>query len=59
MYQDNLPRVAGVEVEIRKVKRYKGRMGSRGEDRAKEKEKNIFENIRRPTRFEVRIATVP
>ena len=45
MYQDNLPRVAGVEVEIRKVKRYKGRMGSRGGDRAKEKEKKMFLKI--------------
>ena len=60
--EDNLPRVAGVEVEIRKAKRYEGRMGSRGEGRAKEKE-NIFflflKNIRGPTRFEVRTATVP
>ena len=41
VYEDNLPRVAGVEVEIRKTKRYGDRMGSRGEGRAKEKE-NIF-----------------
>ena len=41
VYEDNLPRVAGVEVEIRKSKRYESRMGSRGEGRAKEKE-NIF-----------------
>ena len=41
VYEDNLPRVAGVEVEIRKAKRYEDRMGSRGEGRAKEKE-NIF-----------------
>ena len=41
VYEDNLPRVAGVEVEIRKAKRYESRMGSRGEGRAKEKE-NIF-----------------
>ena len=41
VYEDNLPRVAGVEVEIRKTKRYESRMGSRGEGRAKEKE-NIF-----------------
>ena len=41
VYEDNLPRVAGVEVEIRKAKRYERRMGSRGEGRAKEKE-NIF-----------------
>ena len=39
VYEDNLPRVAGVEVEIRKAKRYESRMGSRGEGRAKE---NIF-----------------
>ena len=41
MYEDNLPRIAGLEVEIRKAKRYESRMGSRGEGRAKEKE-NIF-----------------
>ena len=41
MYEDNLPRVVGVEVEIRKAKRYESRMGSRVEGRAKEKE-NIF-----------------
>ena len=41
VYEDNLPRVAGVEVEIRKSKRYESRMASRGEGRAKEKE-NIF-----------------
>ena len=41
VYKDNLPRVAGVEVEIRKAKRYESRMGSRSEGRAKEKE-NIF-----------------
>ena len=62
MYEDNLPRVAGVEVEIRKAKRYESRMGSRGEGRAKEKEKIyffVFENIRGPSRFEVRTTTVP
>ena len=62
MYEDNLPRVAGVEVEIIKAKRYEDRMGSRGEGRDKEKE-NIFflflKNIRGPTRFEVRTTTVP
>ena len=60
VYEDNLPRVAGIEVEIRKAKRYEDRMGSRGEGRAKEKE-NIFffESIRGRTRFEVRTATVP
>ena len=48
VYEDNLPRVAGVEVEveIRKSKRYESRMGSRGEGRAKEKENRFFfENI--------------
>ena len=62
VYEDNLPRVVGVEVEIRKAKRYESRLGSRGEGIAKEKEKIyffIFENIRGPTRFEVRTATVP
>ena len=44
VYEDNLPRVAGVEVEveIRKAKRYEDRMGSRGEGRAKERENNFF-----------------
>jgi hypothetical protein len=42
VYEDNLPRVAGVEVEIRKAKRYESRTGSRGEGSAKEKEKKIF-----------------
>ena len=41
VYEDNHPRVAGVEVEIRKAKRYGDIMGSRGEDRAK-KTKEIF-----------------
>ena len=62
VYEDNLPRVVGVEVEIRKAKRYKDIMGSRGEGRAKERENIfffVFENIRGPTRFEVRTATVP
>ena len=61
VYEDNLPRVAGVEVEMKKSKRYEDRMGSRGEGRAKEKENIffVFENIRGPTRFEVRTATVP
>ena len=62
VYEDNLPKIVGVEVEIRKAKRYESRMGSRGECRAKEKEINfffVFENIRGPTRFEVRTATVP
>ena len=41
VYEDNLPRVAGVEVEIRKAKRYDDRMGSRDEGEGKGKE-NIF-----------------
>ena len=41
VYEDNLPRVAGAEVEIRKGKREEDIMGSRGEGRAKEKD-NIF-----------------
>ena len=62
VYEDNLPRVEGLEVEIRKAKRYVNRVGSRGEGRAKEKENRfffVFENIRGPTRFEVRTTTVP
>ena len=42
VYEDNLPRVAGVEVEIRKAKRYEDRLGSRGEGRPKEKENRFF-----------------
>ena len=42
MYEDNLPRVAGVEVEIRKARRYESGMGSRGEGRAKERENKFF-----------------
>ena len=34
MYEDNLPSVVGVEVEIRKAKRYEDRMGGRREGRA-------------------------
>ena len=60
MYEDNLPRLVGVVVEINKAKRYDDGIGSRGEGRAKEKENRFFfENIRGPTRFEVRTATVP
>jgi len=62
VYEDNLPRVAGVEVEIRKAKRYEDRMGSRDEGRAKEKENRfffVFENIRGRTRFEGNTATIP
>jgi len=46
VYEDNLPRVAGVEVEIRKVKRYDDRMGSRDEGEGKKKNIFFFENIR-------------
>ena len=42
MYEDNLPRVVAVEVEIRKEKRYEDRMGSRGEGRAKEKKTDFL-----------------
>jgi hypothetical protein len=42
VYEDNLPRVVGIEVEIRKAKRYEDRMGSRGEGRAKERDNNFF-----------------
>ena len=42
MYEDNLPRVAGVEVEIRKVKRYKDEVGSGGQGRDKEKQRIRF-----------------
>ena len=62
MYEDNLPRLAGVVVEINKAKRYDDGIGSRGEGRAKEKENRFFlslKNIRGPTRFKVRTATVP
>ena len=62
MYVDILPRIVGVEVEIRKAKRYEDRMGSRGEGRAKEKENRFFLfllNIRGRTRFEGNTTTVP
>ena len=42
VYEDNLPRVVGAEVEIRKGKRDEDRMGSRGEGRAKEKTTDFF-----------------
>ena len=41
VYEDNLPRVAGVEVEIRKAKRYKDRMGDRGEGRGKKDKQRL------------------
>ena len=58
VYEDNLPRVAGVEVEMRKSKRYESRMGSRGEVELKKEIFFCFDNIRGPTRFEVRTTTV-
>ena len=46
MGKENLSWVAGVEVEIRKAKRYEDIMGSRGEGIAKERENRFFfENI--------------
>jgi hypothetical protein len=36
VYEDNLPRVAGVKVEVRKNKRYEDELGSGGEGRGKE-----------------------
>ena len=42
VYEDNLPRVAGVEVEIRKAKRYKDEVGSGGQGRDKEKQRIRF-----------------
>ena len=42
VYEDNLPRVVGVQVEIRKAKRYEDRIGSRGEGRVKEKIHFLF-----------------
>ena len=61
VYKDNLPRVGGVEVEIKKAKRYESRMGSRGEVELKKKKTIffVFENIRGPTRFEVRTQPFP
>ena len=42
MYEDNLPRVAGVEVETRKAKRYEDEVGSGGQGRDKEKQRIRF-----------------
>ena len=42
VYEDNLPRVAGLEVEIRKAKRYKDEVGSGGQGRDKEKQRIRF-----------------
>ena len=39
MYEDNLPRVAGVGVEIRKAKRYEDEVDSGGQGRDKEKQR--------------------
>ena len=61
VYEDNLPREAGVEVEIRKAKRYEGKWVAEAKVELKKKKTFFlfFENIRGPTRFEVRAATVP
>ena len=69
VYEDNLPGVAGVKVDIKKTKRYEVEGGSGGEGRDKKKTKAkrfLFcffkrkkKKIRGPTRFEVRTATVP
>ena len=61
VYEDNLPRVAGAKVEIRKAKKDEDRMGSRGEGRGKEKKTDffiVFENIGGRTRFEGNTTTV-
>ena len=42
MYKDNHPRVAGVEVEKRKAKRYEDEVGSGGLGRDKEKQRIRF-----------------
>ena len=42
LYEDNLSWVAGVEVEIRKEKGYKGKFGSGGEGRGKKNKKDFF-----------------
>ena len=42
VYEDNLPRVAGVEVAIRKAKMYEDEVGSRGLGRDKEKQRIRF-----------------
>ena len=41
VHEDNLSRVAGVEVEIRKAKRYKDGMGDRGEGRGKKDKQRL------------------
>jgi hypothetical protein len=42
VYEDNLPRVVGVKVEVRKNKRYEDELGSGGEGRSKEKKRIWF-----------------
>ena len=42
VYEDNLPRLAGVEVEVRKAKRYEDEVGSGGQGRDKEKQRIRF-----------------
>ena len=64
VYEDNLPWVTGVEVEIKKAKRYDDDEGGMYQGKGKERRKKIrnffiLKKIQGPTRFEVRIATVP
>ena len=64
VYEDNLPWVMGVEVETKKAKRYDDDEGGMDQGRGMERRKKIrnffiSKNIRGPTRFEVRTATVP
>ena len=61
VYEDNLPRVAGIEVEIRKSKRYDGEKGSRDEGRGKKTKEIffVFKKIRGQTRFKGNTTTVP
>ena len=42
MYEDNLPMVTGVGVEIRKAKRYEDEVGCGGQGRDKEKQRIRF-----------------
>jgi len=39
VYEDNLPKVVGVEVEVRKAKRYEDEVGSEGQGRDKERQR--------------------
>ena len=64
MYEDNLPWVMGLEVEIKKAKSYDDDEGGMDQGRGKERKKRIRfffekEKIRGPTTFEVRTTTVP